>query len=150
MIRWVQETSGATGDSRNQLPTHVFLTSLAGKLTACKLSYITLIIRWLRILDMGSAKRQWEETQGEKQIALMLLVESGVIRECQYHPGTYFEGNEPIEAAYKLANTRISENQAALPHGYSRRQYTDLIKSVYEDHSGLDSCPCCDRTFNRD
>ncbi|MBA9071809.1 hypothetical protein FHR71_005595 [Methylobacterium sp. RAS18] len=94
---------------------------------------------------MGQAKRMLEEQEDNERGALSFLVGAGCIEECEHHDGIYFDGGEPVETAYKLANAQISSGALVLPEGTSRRDYTDLLKSVYEDNSGIESCYACDK-----
>lgn len=77
---------------------------------------------------------------------LSMCLESGAIEECENHPGSYYEGGEGqdgLEAAYKLANSQISAGKL----GMDRRAATDAIKEAYDDNSGIDYCPSCDNNM---
>ncbi len=78
------------------------------------------------------------------------LVEVGALEECKNHPGTYFEGGEDITEAYKLLNAKVSAGKITLAKGESRKDLTDLLKSVYDDNSGLDGCQECGQNFGPD
>jgi len=99
---------------------------------------------------MGVTKRMLEQREELEQLALTILCEAGALEECDYHSGTYFDGGDDVEEAYKLANARISANEIDLPDDVSRRDFTDIIKGVYEFNSGPDSCPRCTEIFNKD
>jgi hypothetical protein len=98
---------------------------------------------------MGYWKHKAAKDEENYEWARRLLCEAKVLRECENHLGTYFDGPTDIEAAYRLMNARVSSGEIELEEGQTRRDLTDLLKSAYEDNSGLESCPQCDRN-NRD
>jgi hypothetical protein len=99
---------------------------------------------------MGYWKNKAMEAEEDYDWARSLLVEVGALEECEYHEGTFFEGNEEVTAAYKLANARITSGDYKLKEGQTRRNVTDLILAVYQDNSALSSCPICDKNFGPD
>ncbi len=90
---------------------------------------------------MGQAKRELEEQECKRQTALQIALEAGVLATCELHEDCFLEGNEDIEGAYKLGNLKITngELQGAFS---SRREMTDTIKEVVEEHSAGE-CPSC-------
>jgi hypothetical protein len=94
----------------------------------------------------------WKNKAMEEQVewARDLLCEVGALSECENHEGTYFDGPQDVEAAYRLLNARITSNEIILKPGQTRRDLTNLIKAVYEDNSGLSACPICERNFGPD
>ena len=46
------------------------------------------------------------EQERKFQYALELAIEGGVLINCPYHEGSIYLGNEEIESAYKLANSK--------------------------------------------
>ena len=92
---------------------------------------------------MGITKRCVEDEEALRQQALSLLVEVGALEECEIHSGTYFDGNGDLEAAYRLANARITSREVELDDDMSRRDFTDIIKKAYEENYVLDECPAC-------
>jgi hypothetical protein len=99
---------------------------------------------------MGQAKREMMEKEEEYEWARGLLCELGTLEECENHPGTYFDGDGDIAGAYKIVNARIKSGEIALKPDQTTRDVTDLLKQVYEDNSGVDSCQECDRNFGPD
>jgi hypothetical protein len=91
-----------------------------------------------------------EEKEAVRQDALDLLLETGVLEECKDHEGTYYDGSGDLEAAYKAANAKVTKGELSLPGNMGRRDFTDVVKAVYEDNSGLESCPTCDKNFGPD
>ena len=99
---------------------------------------------------MGYWKEKAAEDAEMYEWARMFLCEAGVLEECENHEGTFFDGSGDIEAAYKIANARITSGEIVLAKGQTRRDLTDLLKSVYEDNSSLSNCPVCDKNFGPD
>jgi hypothetical protein len=99
---------------------------------------------------MGVMKRMAEEADEWRNEALAINLEANSLEECEYHDGTYFEGSEDVVEAYKLANKKISAGTIKLPNGMSRTDFTDLVKEVYEDNSGVDGCLQCEKNFGED
>lgn len=81
---------------------------------------------------MGGTKRLMEEQQAEYDRALAICIEAGAIDECENHPGSYYEGGEGVESA--LEEAEDDEDKAA-------------IQAAYDDNSGIDYCPSCDRNM---
>jgi hypothetical protein len=78
------------------------------------------------------------------------LAQIGTLRECVDHPGTYFDGDGDLERAYKGANARITKGVIVLSPDETRRNYTDRLKEVYEDNSGMEGCQECEDHFGPD
>jgi len=91
-----------------------------------------------------------EEQEARYHMGLGLCIDAGAIDQCEFHEGTYFEGHEDVEAAYRLANARISSGALRLGEGETRRDVTDAIKEAYEDNAGMSSCARCDDIMRRD
>jgi len=85
--------------------------------------------------------------QEEYEWARGILCEIGALEECENHPGTFFDGGNDVEGAYKLVNKRVTSGEIKLDKGQSRTDLTDLIKAVYDDNSGLTGCPECEENF---
>ena len=81
---------------------------------------------------MGRAKQMMAENENKRAIALGIAVEAGVLKECQYHSDTIFEGPEDITEAYKLGNSRYSKGKVSNEFK-DRKEMTDIIKEVVED-----------------
>lgn len=99
---------------------------------------------------MGSAKRMMEEQEARYQMGLELCVEAGAIEECEFHEGTYFQGHEDVEAAYRLANAQISAGKLGEATAQHRREVTDAIKKAYDDNAGAHTCYQCEDIGRRD
>lgn len=94
---------------------------------------------------MGRAKEQ-----AEYQEAVGILCRVGALKECENHPGTYFDGPDDVEDAYRFANSAITAGTIILSSGQTRRQIMDRIKEAYDDNSGVGECQQCARNFNPD
>lgn len=91
---------------------------------------------------MGGAKRDMEEQEAMYGLGLNICVEAGAIEECEFHPGSFYEGQEDVVEAYKLA----ARNTKAGAYGdLSQTDVTDAVKQAYEDNCGIDYCSSCDR-----
>src|ERR1043166_2033365 len=77
-------------------------------LTICEMDLKRLGRRFLREeVAMSVVKRMLEEAEEMTGIALGVLCDAKVLKECPSHSGEYTEGPEDIQSAYKLANARI-------------------------------------------
>ncbi len=95
---------------------------------------------------MGGAKRMMEENEAKRGIALQIALEAGVLEQCEFHDDCIYEGGEEIESAYKLANHKVSHGELEGVFE-NRREMTDIIKDVVEDHAA-EECYACAK--NRD
>ncbi|MDE1902139.1 MAG: hypothetical protein KGI37_10955 [Alphaproteobacteria bacterium] len=94
--------------------------------------------------DMGGAKRILEEQGYLEGVAAGLLKETGYLTACEAHETLMIEGDEEsLQAAYKLANARVSSGAIKLEYGFSRRDLTDIIKDVAENTG--DDCYSCQK-----
>lgn len=87
------------------------------------------------------------EVENIHQIAESLLEETGAVERQECHD--YCVSNDDSDAlneAYKLANSRVTSEKIKLPAGFSRKDFTDLIKEIYDQTP--DACPKCQ--YNRD
>jgi hypothetical protein len=96
---------------------------------------------------MSVAKQLIEDRETLRGIAIDVLCGVGAIDECEFHDGTYFDGNGDLEAAYKLVNAKISDGEFKLPSGMTCRDLMDAIKNAYEDLSLAESCWACDEAI---
>ena len=85
-----------------------------------------------------------EEKELLMGIAESLLRETNYVTECEPHE-TLTSNDDPdaLDAAYKLANARITSGTITLPSGFTRRDLTDAIKEVAEGTG--DECYSCRR-----
>lgn len=85
--------------------------------------------------------RQSEQEQEMYELGLSLCLEAGAIEECEAHPGSYFQGEEEVVSAYKIAAHKVKVGEINL----DQKAVTDAVKSAYDDNAGIDYCPSCDR-----
>lgn len=90
------------------------------------------------------------EEAEDRQWALGLLHEAGAIEECEYHPGTYFDGGAGVEGAYRLVSARIKAGRIAISAGKTQRDMTDLLQAVYYDNAGASGCAYCEKLVRDD
>lgn len=93
---------------------------------------------------MSSIKRHMEDQEALRQEALDVCIAAGTIEECENHEGIYYSGDEEVQEAYKLANTQISRGDIKLSGDMKRRDFTDLVKKVYEESSASHCCNRCE------
>ncbi|KQN09984.1 hypothetical protein ASE85_03370 [Sphingobium sp. Leaf26] len=74
-----------------------------------------------------------------------VLIEAGALTKCDVHGDVYDCDSDRLASAYPIANSKISSGQIVLPSGWTRKDFTDVVKSVYEDNSNIDYCPSCDK-----
>lgn len=97
---------------------------------------------------MSQAKRELEAREDLRTLSLDVLKEIGLISECDYHAGTFYDGGQgDLEDAYKLANAKITRGDIELPDGKTRRDFTDAIKDTYNDNAGVDYCTSCEKAM---
>ena len=85
-------------------------------------------------------QRQKESYDDDDQQACALLVSLDVLEECEYHPGTYFDGSTSLEDGYRIANAQWS---AGTTHGFkSRRHMTDAMKAAAENWVSAECVSC--------
>ena len=75
-------------------------------------------------------------------------MEAGVLEQCEYHDDAIFEGSEDITATYKLGNTKFTSGELSGTFD-DRREMTDIIKEVVEDHPAKE-CPFCAKIGDED
>lgn len=96
---------------------------------------------------MGQMQNLQAEQDGLRQLASDLLLQTDHLEECP-HGERLAEGDDDLTDTYQAANAQITSGQIKLPRGVSRRNFTDLIKDVYED-TGVE-CPSCAKMRNDD
>lgn len=91
---------------------------------------------------MGYWKNKMMEQQEHYDWAKSILIRVHALQECEAHEDA-FDGPAELEEAYKYVNTRITSGEIKLKGGQTRRDVTNLIKSVYDDNSTASECPSC-------
>ncbi|HEX8669990.1 MAG TPA: hypothetical protein VF727_16625 [Allosphingosinicella sp.] len=86
-----------------------------------------------------------ENDEALRRIALRLCIEVGAISECEYHPGSCFDGGGDVTEAFKRGDIQISCGEVDLPDRVDRAGFSDLIKDVYEDNSVISGCASCEK-----
>jgi hypothetical protein len=81
---------------------------------------------------MGGSKRLLDEMDGNYQYGLEKCIEAGAIEECEMHPGSYYDSGEGVEGALALGSTSDDKKH---------------IQAAYDDNSGIDYCPSCDKNM---
>jgi hypothetical protein len=92
---------------------------------------------------MGGAKRMLEEHETKQGAAAYVAVKAGVMSVCEMHETLMYDGADP-GPAYRLANALITSNNPSVAvFGGQRRELTDYIKELIEEHE--EACYACDR-----
>ncbi|MEW6659348.1 MAG: hypothetical protein AB1424_11880 [Thermodesulfobacteriota bacterium] len=88
-----------------------------------------------------------EEIEGQRDIALEILIRAGVLKLCPIHEDAILSGGADIEDAYKLGNYLFTNDsdEWELQHVFrDRREMTDTIKEMFEwQLGGADECGWC-------
>ena len=93
-------------------------------------------------LKMGASKRLLEEREHLEQVAAMLLKETGYLVPREFHGDFLANGDEQtLQAAYRLANARVTSGAILLKHGFKRRDLIDTIKTAADNAVG--ECSTC-------
>ncbi|MEI9689555.1 hypothetical protein [Kosakonia cowanii] len=87
-----------------------------------------------------------DRAESERDFALSVLLHVGALTTCMIHDDDIYEGNGDLEAAYKYANSQFTRKDNPMSFE-DRREMTDIIKSIYEEYCGCDSCPSCESNF---
>jgi hypothetical protein len=77
----------------------------------------------------------------EKETALGILLQAGVLNVCAIHEDTVIEGSGDLEAAYKLGNVKFKAGELQGIFD-SRREMTDCIQLVYEENADGECNQC--------
>lgn len=90
---------------------------------------------------MGGAKRMMEDREQKYSVAIGIAIEADVLEACSFHEDCIYEGGADIQEAYKLGNAKFSAGGLEAIFE-DRRDMTDIIKEVVDDHMGSE-CPRC-------
>jgi hypothetical protein len=90
---------------------------------------------------MGCSKRMMEENEAKRGVAIQIALEAGVLEQCSVHEDCIFMGGKDIEAAYKIGNFKFSKDEYSDVFE-SRREMTDLIQEIVQDHAGEECYSC--------
>jgi len=78
----------------------------------------------------------------DEEIALVIAIKAGVLRECEVHQYT-IRGSMDYERAYRLANKLITLKDPLVEQCYGdRRRLTDALKKVI-NYNAI-TCPGCE------
>lgn len=96
---------------------------------------------------MSGTKRMIARQEEQEQTALNILVQAGALCRCEAHEMCYYDGQEPVEDAYKLANALFTNGEVDFD---SRREMTDMIQRLYNELSINDECVWCAEIIEKD
>jgi hypothetical protein len=91
-----------------------------------------------------------EDDGAKMAFATNIVIEAGVLRECEYHIDSFKVTGRSARHAYTWANAKFPSG--TLPQGFSsRREMTDLIeKAIDNNYYPGGQCPRCDHLRDRD
>ncbi len=102
---------------------------------------------------MGRAKQAMLEHEENRAAAAAYLVRKGVLEQCEIHREIHSGGSFDLEPDF-WRNAMADRNRG--DHGpvpwasaMEAREYTDLLKQAYENHSG-DVCGYCEKNRGDD
>ena len=97
---------------------------------------------------MGSTKRLLDDYEAMRTAALTIAIKAGVLGACEFHDDGIYQTGEEIEGAYKLGNAQFTAGELGdvFP---ARRDMTDAIKAVVEDHPA-EECTRCAKMRDED
>lgn len=91
---------------------------------------------------MGFTKRLMEHYEEQRNTAIRIAIQTGVLKRCDIHSECVFGGGSDQEGAYKLGNYKFSAGELKRVFE-TRPEMTDSIKKVIEEHWAIDECPRC-------
>lgn len=94
---------------------------------------------------MGRAKNAMMEHEANLHYAAQYLVTQNALEKCPYHEEIYGGGMDLEKDFWRNAmadRNRGDNGPVPWAAGLQAREYTDLLKSAYEDHFG-DECGYC-------
>ena len=97
---------------------------------------------------MSYSKHQMEMQEERDDIAIMILVDAGVLKHGPIHDNLLDNHGDIVEA-YKFAAARFRDQHKNYDHAMERfdsqRALTDTIKEIYEDNPYPMECPWCEK-----
>lgn len=78
----------------------------------------------------------------QQEFAMIVLLETDVLRTCEIHEHITMNGGADIEEAYDLGEERFNSDENSVPFD-SVDEMKEEIRKVYIDHSFNDSCELC-------
>lgn len=77
----------------------------------------------------------------KRETAIQIALAAGVLKECEYHKGCFFKGNEELNKAFAIADNQYSEGKHT--HEFKdKKEMTDIIREAVEEHSA-EQCSSC-------
>ncbi len=90
---------------------------------------------------MDYTKGMIEQHERKCGTAIKIAIAAGVLKECEYHEGCFFKGNEELKKAYSIANDQYSQGEFV--HEFiDKKEMTDTIREVVKEYSS-EKCSSC-------
>jgi hypothetical protein len=91
---------------------------------------------------MGVTKRLMEHYENQRDVAIRIAIQAGVLKRCEIHSDCVFGGGSDSQGAYKLGNSKFTAGELEGIFD-ERTEMTDCIKKAIEEHHAIDECPRC-------
>lgn len=90
---------------------------------------------------MGDTKQMTEEHERKCKTAIQIALAAGVLKECEYHEGCFFKGNEELKKIYEIANDQYSQGEYTDVFK-DQKEMANIIREVVEEYSA-EKCSSC-------
>lgn len=91
---------------------------------------------------MGDTKQTIEEHERKRETAIQIALASDVLKECEYHKGYFFKGNEELERALAIAYDQYLQQGEHAHEFKDIKEMTDIINEVVKEYSA-EKCSSC-------
>src|SRR5882762_8033140 len=91
---------------------------------------------------MGATKRLMEHYENQRNAAITIAIQAGVLKRCENHADYVFDGGSDPTGAYKLGNSKFTAGELEGIFN-SRKEMTDCMKKAIQEHSATDECQRC-------
>lgn len=93
---------------------------------------------------MSQTKRLMEHREHQCNVAIGIALQAGALKQCEIHEDCIFGGEKDAENAYRLGNSKFTAGELKGIFD-ERREMTDTIKKMIEEHSLIEGCPRCEK-----
>jgi len=94
---------------------------------------------------MGDTKQMTEEYERKYEAAKQIALATGVLKECEYHKGLFFKGDNELNKTFKMANNYYSQGRYI--HEFrDKKEMTDTVIEVVGKYSSK-KCSSCGHSY---
>ncbi len=90
---------------------------------------------------MSLVKRQMEQNQTKRDVALGIAIEAGALGSCAIHEDTIIDGSGEVEEAYELGDAKFADGSLSNIFD-SQDEMKEYIKAVVEENGGAECNQC--------